>query len=174
MTKLLLFFDICKAFAKKVINIFWIFQHFSLSYDKQLKKTHSAARLERFKASRISVLSAKERGRVALWQIKKVLHCHFADFASRISALCDPRKGVQYSIEEIVMAGIVLFLLKCSSRNAFNHKAKDVQFRGNYYRMFRLGLPHMDAVNELFEKMDTEAFEALRCRLLSSLMADDD
>ena len=118
----------------------------------------------------MSALSAKERGKVALWQIKKVLHCHFPDLSLRLSALSDPRKGVQYTIEEILMAAVVSFLLKCSSRNAFNLKSKDKQFRQNYYRMFRLGLPHMDAVNELLEKMDTEAFEALRCRLLSSLI----
>ena len=105
-----------------------------------------------------------------LWQIKKVLHCHFPDLSSRLSSLSDPRTGVQYTIEELVMASIVLFLLTCDSRNDFNNKCRDSQFRANYYRMFRLGLPHMDAVNDLFKKMEPIEMEELRCRLIHSLI----
>ena len=68
------------------------------------------------------------------------------------------------------MASIMLFLLKCDSRNDFNLKAKDEQFCKNYYRMFRLHLPGMDAVNELFEKMDTEELKRLRCRIIHALI----
>jgi hypothetical protein len=97
-----------------------------------------------------------------LWQIKKVLHCHFPDLYDRLSCLCDPRKSVAYTIEELIMASIMLFLLKCDSRNDFNLKSSDETFRRNYYRLFRLHLPGMDAVNELFEKMDTKELEQLR------------
>jgi hypothetical protein len=78
--------------------------------------------------------------------IKKVLHSHFSDLQTRLSSLQDPRKGIEYTIEELVMSAIVLFLLKCNSRNDFNAKCKDEHFRQNYHRMFRLFLPHMDAV----------------------------
>lgn len=105
-----------------------------------------------------------------LWQIKKVLHGHFPDLPSRISAFNDPRKGIQYTVEEVVMAAVVLFLLQCKSRNSFNHKSKDNQFSDNYYRLFRLRLPHMDAVNDLFEKMSTEELSLLRSRLIGSLI----
>jgi len=115
-------------------------------------------------------LSAKERGKVALWQIKKIIHCHFPDLSLLISTLHDPRKGEEYTTEEIDMASVVLFVLKCSSRNAFNNKSKDKQFNENYFRMFRLRCPHMDAVNDMFEKIVTDDFELLRCRLLSSLI----
>lgn len=105
-----------------------------------------------------------------LWQIKQILHCYFPDLQTRLSSLTDPRKGVTYTIEELVMAAIVLFLFNCNSRNAFNNKTKNEQFRQNYYRMFRLELPQMDAVNELFEKMNTQEMEEIRCRLISKLI----
>jgi hypothetical protein len=105
-----------------------------------------------------------------LWQIKKVLHFHFPDLHCRLSSLADPRKGVTYAIEELVMSAVVLFLLNCDSRNAFNNKTKNEQFRQNYYRMFRLELPQMDAVNDLFEKMNPEELENICCCLMSKLI----
>jgi len=105
-----------------------------------------------------------------LWQIKKVLHHHFPDLQARLSTLSDPRRGIQYTIEELLMASIVLFLLQFDSRNDFNNKRKDKHFKDNYYRMFRLDLPQMDAVNDLFEKMEPIELEALRCRLLNALI----
>jgi hypothetical protein len=105
-----------------------------------------------------------------LWQVKKVLQCHFSGLAVRLNDLSDPRTGIEYTVEELVMASIMLFLLKCDSRNAFNLKASDDNFRKNYYRMFHLRLPGMDAVNDLYEKMDTKELEELRCRFIHALI----
>ena len=105
-----------------------------------------------------------------LWQIKKVLHCHFPDLQARLSSLSDPRTGIQYTVAELLMAATVLFLLGCDSRNDFNNKCKDKQFRQNYIRMFRLRLPHMDAVNDLLEKMEQTEIEGVRCSLISNLI----
>jgi hypothetical protein len=105
-----------------------------------------------------------------LWQIKKILHCHFPDLRERLFELSDPRIGSQYTIEELIMASIMLFLLKSDSRNDFNHKYHDEQFRANYYRMFRLHLPHMDAVDDLLEKLNPEETEEIRCRLIHRLI----
>ena len=159
-------------------------------YLKQLSKTkkrNRSARLEQFKKKRKMYFSV-ENGKVMLWQtctmyevcsIKKVLHCHFPDLQTRLSSLSDPRKGVTYSIEELVMAAVVLFLLNCDSRNAFNNKTKNEQFRQNYYHMFRMELPQtctvyevrgMDAVNDLFEKISPEELEKIRCCLISKLI----
>ena len=98
------------------------------------------------------------------------MHCHFPDLQSRINSLPDPRKGVEYSFAELVMAAIVLFLLKCDSRNEFNRLTKDGQFCRNYKRAFHLLPPGMDAVNELFEKLDSNLLEELICRLVNALL----
>jgi len=105
-----------------------------------------------------------------LWNIKKVLKCHFPDLSARLSALIDPRKGETYTIEEMVMASIVLFILECDSRNAFNTKAREEMFSKNYFQFFGLRLPHMDAVNDLFKVLDVKEMEELRCCLISALI----
>jgi hypothetical protein len=105
-----------------------------------------------------------------LWNIKKILHCHFSDLSTRLSALIDPRKGETYTIEEMVMASIVLFILGCHSRNAFNNKAREEMFRKNYRRFFGLELPHMDATNDLFKSLDVKEMEEVRCGLISALI----
>jgi hypothetical protein len=105
-----------------------------------------------------------------LWNIKKVLHCHFSDLPDRLSALIDPRKSETYTIEEMVMASIVLFILECHSRNAFNNKAREEMFRKNYRQFFGLRLPHMDATNDLFKSLDYQEMEAIRCCLISVLI----
>ena len=105
-----------------------------------------------------------------LWNIKKVLHCHFADLPAHLSALTDPRKGESYTIEEMVMSAIVLFILGCQSRNAFNNKAREKKFHKNYRRLFGFELPHMDATNDLFESLDSNEMEEIRCRLIYKLM----
>ena len=105
-----------------------------------------------------------------LWNIKKVLHCHFADLPVRLNDLNDPRKGETYTIEEMVMSAIVLFILGCYSRNAFNIKAREELFSKNYHRLFSLELPHMDAINDLFKSIDFREMEEIRCCLVSRLM----
>ena len=105
-----------------------------------------------------------------LWQVKKVMHGHFSDLSSLIRNFNDPRIGIEYTIEELLMAAIVLFVLKCDSRNSFNHKVKDENFCKNYYRIFRLSVPHMDAVNDLLAAIKTEVLEDLRCHVLQRLI----
>jgi hypothetical protein len=124
----------------------------------------------RFRKSKKEYLPAKDRAKIVLFQIKSVLHCHFPDLRESLETLPDLRIGEEYRIEELVMAAIVLFLLRCDSRNEFNHKSSDKQFCKNYYKMFRLHVPGMDAVNNLFEKIIPDIFEQLRCHLISRLI----
>jgi len=105
-----------------------------------------------------------------MWNIKKVLHCHFADLPARLSAMSDPRKYESYTIEEMVMSAIVLFILNCDSRNAFNTKIREEVFFKNYYQLFGLDLPHMDATNDLFKILDFKEMEKIRCCLISTLI----
>ena len=114
--------------------------------------------------------SADASGKVMLWNIKKVMHCHFADLSARLSALVDPRKFEEYTIEEMVMSAIVLFILGCNSRNEFNIKAREEKFYKNYCRLFGLKLPHMDATNGLFKLLDFNEMEEIRCHLISILI----
>jgi hypothetical protein len=104
------------------------------------------------------------------WNIKKVLHCHFSELSARLYALVDPRKIETYTIEEIVMSAIVLFIFGCDSRNSFNNKAREEKFRKNYVKFFGFNLPHLDATNDLFKSLDFNEMEELRCHLISTLI----
>lgn len=127
-------------------------------------------RKRRFQNSKKRYFNAESSGKVILWNIKKVLHCHFADLSTRLSALTDPRKSETYTTGEMVMSAIVLFILDCHSRNAFNNKAREEKFRENYQRMFKLKLPQMDATNDLFKSLDFKEMEEVRCCLISTLI----
>jgi hypothetical protein len=105
-----------------------------------------------------------------LWNIKKVLHCHFPDLSARLCSLTDTRKFETYTIVELVMAAIVLFILGCHSRNAFNNKAKDEKFCKNYHLLFGLEIPHMDTINDFFKSLDFKKMEEIRCHLISNLI----
>ena len=150
-----------------------LFQIKVVTYYKYLNKSEKENRhevCERFYENREQKLTAKGRGKIMLWQIKKIIHYHMPDLKEQLSELSDPRIGIEYTIEELLMAAIMLFLLKCSSRNEFNIKQKDEQFRKNYYRMFHLNLPHMDAVDELLKKLEDDKIEEIRCHLIHNLI----
>jgi hypothetical protein len=107
---------------------------------------------------------------VILWNIKKVLHCHFADLSVRLCQMKDSRKVEEYTIEELVMPAIVMFMLGCRSRNDFNIKAREEKFNKNYQRTFGQDVPHMDSTNDLFMSLDDKELENIRACLFSRLL----
>ena len=89
------------------------------------------------------------------------------------SQLPDTRKGQgkEYSIEELLMGGLSLFLFKSGSRNQLNNHRSDGYFSEHYRRMFRLRLPHQDAVFDLLCALPHEALEQVKMDLMSELFA---
>jgi len=98
--------------------------------------------------------SANATGRIVLYQVKKVLHCHFPTILQQVSQLSDIRSYKEYRIEELVMGGIMLFLFKSTSRNDFDHKRKDSVFVKNDYQVFRLRLPGTEAMDDILKVLD--------------------
>ena len=70
--------------------------------------------------------------------------------------LSDPRKRKDYSLAELVMGGVMLFVFKEGSRNAFDNDKKEMVFRKNYKRAFKLRLPSTDAVEDLFRLLNEQ------------------
>ena len=68
------------------------------------------------------------------YQIGKVIHSGFPQLTDKIMQLGDPRKRKDYSLAELVMGGVMLFVFKEGSRNAFDNDRKEVVFRKNYKR----------------------------------------
>lgn len=84
--------------------------------------------------------------------------------------LNDPRKRKDYSLAELVIGGIMLFVFKEGSRNAFDNDRRESGFRKNYERVFGLRLPSMDAVEDLYRCLDEAELETLKSLLVKSLI----
>ena len=103
-------------------------------------------------------------------QIAKVIHSGFPGLNDKIMHLCDPRKRKDYSLAELVMGGIMLFVFKEGSRNAFDNDRKEMVFRKNYQRAFKLRLPSTDAVEGLFRLLGKQELEKLKSLLIKELI----
>jgi hypothetical protein len=78
-------------------------------------------------------------------------------------------KGKQYSIEELLLGGLSLFLFKEGSRNSLNNHRQDGYFSRQYQQMFGQRLPHQDAVADLLCPLDNKHLDQLKMNLMSRL-----
>jgi hypothetical protein len=84
--------------------------------------------------------------------------------------LNDPRKHKGYSLAELVMGGIMLFVFKEGSRNSFDNDRREGRFRKNYQRAFKIRLPGMDAVEDLYRVLETSELETLKNLIVRELI----
>jgi hypothetical protein len=97
---------------------------------------------------------------------------HFApDLIETLDSMPDYRgKRATYSMSEIVLAGVTMFLFKEGSRNQLNEDREEDQFRRNYKTMFGLRLPHLDTVSDVMNKLDTDLLESCRRDVIKYLL----
>ena len=112
----------------------------------------------------------RSNGLQIVCQINKTITHYFPDLIDRLKELPDYRERKQYQIAELVMGGIAMFLFKEGSRNAMNNDRNEIQFRNNYHRLFKLRLPHMDAVDDLLLILKEEELEQLKAMLVATLI----
>jgi len=86
------------------------------------------------------------------------------------SSIPDPRAFHTYSIVEIIMACIAMFLFKEGSRNAMNQSRKEGNFYNNYKNLLGCELPHQDTVEEVLRVLDEKALEKLSTTLIKILL----
>jgi len=109
-------------------------------------------------------------GKQVLWEVKKELQCHFPDLYDSLNALSDTRERKGYSPAELVLGGIVLFLLKNKSRNEMDKHFREVEFSQNYRKIFKLRCPSMCAVEDFYRCVPTDEFDDLKSSLLALLI----
>jgi hypothetical protein len=68
------------------------------------------------------------------------------------------------------MGGIAMFLFKEDSRNAFNNDRKEVKFADNYTKLFKMELPHMDTVKDVFCPLVYTELEKVKAKMVSKLV----
>jgi hypothetical protein len=112
----------------------------------------------------------RSKGQQIVCQINKTILHYFPDLIERMQKLPDYRERKQYEISELVTGGIAMFLFKEGSRNGMNNDRKEYKFIKNYQRLFKLELPHMDAVDNLMAILKEEELEQLKATLVATLI----
>jgi len=116
-------------------------------------------------------MTASENGKIITYRIKKVISTKFPQLFDQIEALPDNRKRKEYSIVEIIMSGVFLFILKEGSRNKYNNDRMDAVFSKNYYKHFRLRMPHPDVIDEVLRVLPSDFLELLKAELVARLIS---
>jgi hypothetical protein len=104
-------------------------------------------------------------------QIAKTIAHYSPELRSWLDGLKDTRRrNVGYSVGEVTMAGIALFVLMQGSRNEMNLSRSSPAFVEGYRRVFGAGLPSMDVVEDLFRKLGTGGIEKVKLMMVRALM----
>jgi hypothetical protein len=100
----------------------------------------------------------------------KTIRHFFPDLFERFNELPDTRKRSSYEVSELLTACIAMFLLRETSRNAFNNDRKEAHFKDNYFKVFGQRLPHMDTVEDLLRLLKGEELQELKTALVAGLI----
>jgi hypothetical protein len=112
----------------------------------------------------------RQEKRNLMFRLHTTIDHHFPDLYEKIEAIPECRKQPQYTMLELILAGIAMFLFKKASRNAMNNERDEPQFRKNYERLFKARLPHMDTVEDVMEVLDADHIETLKTELVRGLL----
>lgn len=114
--------------------------------------------------------SAAEGGVQIVRQVAKTIKGCFPKLREHIGQLADHRKRRDYEVAELVVGAIAMFLLKETSRHAFNLDRKGEIFKSNYLKIFKLRLPHMDTAEDYLRKLEPGELEQLKATLVKGLI----
>lgn len=114
-------------------------------------------------------MTAAESGVLIIRQIHKVIKGKCPSLFKLMADLTDHRKRRDYQVTELITGAIALFLFKETSRNSFNNDRCEL-FKSNYFKIFRLRLPHMDTVDAFLRKLSPYQLENLKAALVGGLI----
>ena len=118
------------------------------------------------KLNRINKQNAKN---IVLQLCKTITH-FFPDLFERIKEIEDYRNRCEYELVELIVACIFMMMIKSGSRNAFNNYKNTEGFEDNYYKLFKMRIPHMDTVNDVMCKIPENELELLKSHMIRTLL----
>jgi hypothetical protein len=95
-----------------------------LQRQQQRKARHTAKRQAHKRSERLSD-TPTSRGEALVCELFKTIHHFFPDLFDQLRQLEDCRGKSDYTLVEILMGGIALFLFQQGSRNALNNKRQE-------------------------------------------------
>lgn len=136
---------------------------------QQLKK--SKARQEKQKQEKAAIIAQKQQKTNIIYQIYTTIHHHFPKLFDWMREIDEVRsKTSEYEITAIITACIAMSLFKTESRNGYNNKRENLQFRKNYQKLFGFDMPHGDTVHNVIELIDTEQIDQLKQTMIQCLL----
>ncbi len=113
----------------------------------------------------------RQESRNLMFRLNKTIDHHFPDLYEKIEAIPECRKQPDYSLLELIMAGVAMFLFKQGSRNAMNNERDEPKFRQNDERLFHARLPHMDTVEDVMRVLEEHHLDTLKTELVNGVLA---
>ena len=133
------------------------------------KARHTAQRQAQHRARRRAA-AEPSRGQAVLYELFKTIHHVFPNLFDQLRQVEDCRQKSDYTLVEILLAGIMLFVFQEGSRNALNNKRDEKKFRKHYERLFKLRLPHLDTVHRVLCRLPDTELEQLKHTLVKTLL----
>lgn len=112
----------------------------------------------------------KQNAKSLIYQIVKIIHNHFPALFDRMRQIEDCREKPEYELAELITACIAMFIFKEGSRNALNNDRQEENFKKNYKKIFKMGLPHMDTVDRVMRQLAENELEGLKTSLIKTLL----
>jgi hypothetical protein len=134
------------------------------------KARHTAQRQAQRRAQRRAAAAEPSRGQAVLYELCKTIHHVFPNLFDQLRQVEDCRQKSDYTLVEILLAGIMLFVFQEGSRNALNNKRDEKKFRKHYERLFKLRLPHLDTVHRVLCRLPDTELEQLKHTLVKTLL----
>ena len=128
------------------------------------QRTRRQAKKKRLK------IRKQELQRSVVYQLYRTITHFFPDMFEYIREIEDYRGKSTYSLVEIIVACIAMFIFTAGSRNAFNNIREEGKFKKNYWKLFKLMPPHPDTVDDVMRVLPEEELEKLKVKLINSLM----
>jgi len=130
-------------------------------------------KLQRIRVRKMQIRQQKSP-RNLLKQVEMTVNHYLKDLPKHIdTSYKDPRRkgSITYTLSEIILAGVYMYMMRCTSRNDLNEERQTNNFKKNYRRIFRLKFPHMDTVNDVFVKLDEQIIEKIKRYIIRLLFS---
>ena len=111
------------------------------------------------------------RGTDIAYELRKIMRSYFPDLKKMLAQVSDHRKRKDYRCDELLSAAFAMFIFKAQSRNAVNNDRRHSgEFKANFQKLFNAELPHLDAVQDIFEKLPPAELEKIKVTIISRLI----
>jgi hypothetical protein len=109
---------------------------------------------------------------VMMVQLRVIINRKLPDLESQLQAIPDWRKFPQYSVRELALGVIFIFLFKRGSRNNADNSAKKGNYASNIFKVFNCRIADTDTCNLLMVNLPPDILESVKLAIVRNLLRD--